>query len=185
MEWLLEYEREWFLALNGSHGEWLDGLMLAFAGAWAWFPLLLFPLYDVIRRRRGWVAALLGTLPAVAVSMMVTEGVVKPAFKRFRPTHHPLFMNEVTIVNDYIATGDYGFISGNSTSAFAFAVMSALAIKNRRYSVAIFLWALTMAYSSVYLGAHFITDVVPGMITGAFIGWLAYLPYKFMQQKES
>jgi undecaprenyl-diphosphatase len=184
MEWLLEFEREWFLAVNGSHTGWQDRLMFAFAGVWAWTPLFLLPLYFVIKRRRERLSALLCTLLAGVAGSVMAEWLVKPLFRRYRPTHHPSFMNDVTTVNDYVASGDYGFISGHSTSAFAFAVMSALIVRNKWYSAAIFLWALTMVYSRVYLGAHFITDVIPGMITGAFIGWFLYLLYKFIQRKK-
>ena len=184
MEWLLACERQYFQAIHGAHTVWQDRLMYAFTGVGAWIPLLLFPLYCAVRRRRDWAPALLCTLTGVAASLTVAEGLIKPFFKRLRPTHHPAFMQEVAIVNDYIASGDYGFISGHSTTAFAFAVMSALAAKNRRYSVAIFLWASLRVYSRVYLGAHFITDVIPGMMLGALIGWGSYMLFKFMQHKK-
>ena len=132
MEWLLACERQYFQAIHGAHTVWQDRLMYAFTGAGAWITLLLFPLYCAVRRRRDWVSALLCTLTGVAASLTVAEGLIKPFFKRLRPTHHPAFMQEVAIVNDYIASGDYGFISGHSTTAFAFAVMSALAAKNLR-----------------------------------------------------
>jgi undecaprenyl-diphosphatase len=184
LEWLLDFEREWFLALNGLHTWWLDRLMLAFAGVGAWFPLFLVPLYFAVKRRRERVSMLLCTLLAGAASTAVAEGIVKPCFRRLRPVHHPLFMEQVRVVNEYVAAGNYGFISGHSTSAFAFAVMSALAVRNRWYSAAIFAWALMMGYSRIYLGAHFITDVIPGIIAGSLIGWLIYLLYKLMQNKK-
>jgi undecaprenyl-diphosphatase len=184
MEWLLEFEREWFLAINGLHTWWLDRLMFAFAGVWVWFPVFLMPLYFVIKRRKEWVPMLLCTLLAGTVSTIVAEGIIKPRFKRFRPVYHPSFMDDVRVLNEYIAAGDYGFISGHSSGAFAFAVMSALIVRNKWYSAAIFIWALMMVYSRIYLGAHFITDVIPGILMGSLTGWLIYLLYKFMQNKK-
>ncbi|MDR0697705.1 MAG: phosphatase PAP2 family protein [Tannerella sp.] len=184
MEWLLEYEREWFLTVNGSHTNWQDHLMFMFVSIWVWLPLFLFPLYFIIRKRKEWLSVLLCTILTGATSVIVTEVFVKPLFKRYRPTRHPSFMNDITIVNDYIASGDYGFISGHSTNAFAFAVMSALIVKNKWYSAIIFIWAVIMVYSRVYLGVHFITDVVPGMVIGSFIGWFLYLLYRCMQYKK-
>lgn len=36
------------------------------------------------------------------------------------------------------------------------------------------LWALVISYSRVYLGVHYPTDVLTGMVVGLFIGWLVY-----------
>lgn len=182
LERLLEIEREWFLAINGAHTWWLDPIMLAFGSLWAWFPLLLVPLYFILKRRKEWLSFFVCTLLTGVVNGIVTSLFFKPLFKRFRPTNHPLFMDDVRILNDYIAGGDYGFISGHSTNAFAFAVMSALVVKNKWYSIAIFLWAVIMVYSRVYLSAHFITDVIPGMLVGSLIGWLLYLLFTYLQR---
>jgi undecaprenyl-diphosphatase len=177
-ERLLEYEREWFFAVNGLHTWWLDYLMLAFASLWVWLPLFLVPLYFLLKRRKEWVSMLTCTLLTGVINIIVTTLFFKPLFKRFRPTHHPSFMDGVKTVNDYIASGDYGFISGHATNAFAFAVMSALIVRDKWYSAAIFAWAAVMAYSRIYLGAHFITDVIPGMMAGSLIGWLLYRLYR-------
>ena len=177
LERLLEYEREYFFAINGSYTWWLDHIMFAFASPWAWFPPVLFVLFFIVRRFREWALVFVCTVLTAVGSSLVTEALVKPLFMRFRPTSHPLFMDKVRILNDYVADGTYGFISGHSANAFAFAVMSALVVKNKWYTVTIFLWAVVMVYSRVYLAAHFITDVIPGMLAGMLIGWLIYRMY--------
>ncbi len=184
LERLLESEREWFFAINKAHTWWLDYIMYAFGSVWAWFPLILVPLYFVFKRRKEWQSMLVCTLLTGIANGIITSLIIKPLFKRLRPTHHPLFMDDVRVLNEYIAGGDYGFISGHSTNAFAFAVLSALIVKNKWYSLAIFVWAVMMAYSRLYLSAHFITDVIPGMIVGSLIGWLLYLLFKYMQRKK-
>ena len=184
LERLLEIEREWFFIINGAHTRWLDDIMSFYASVWVWFPLMLIPLYFVFKRRKEWLSMLICTLLTSAVNSIVISLIIKPLFKRFRPTHHPLFMEEVRVLNDYVAGGDYGFISGHSTNAFAFAVISALVVKNKWYSSLIFAWAVMMAYSRIYLGAHFITDVIPGILMGSLIGWLLYLLFGFIQKKK-
>jgi undecaprenyl-diphosphatase len=184
LEQLLEIEKEWFLAINGAHTWWLDYIMYAFVSPWAWCPLFIVPLYFIWKRRTESVSMLICTLLTGVANGVCTSFIIKPLFKRFRPTHHPLFMDKIRILNDYIAHGDYGFISGHATNAFAFAALSALVIKNRWYSLAIFAWAILMVYSRLYLAAHFITDVIPGMLLGLLLGWLLYRLFTYIQRKK-
>jgi undecaprenyl-diphosphatase len=40
-----------------------------------------------------------------------------------------------------------------------------------------------MAYSRIYLGVHFISDIIPGIIVGVVFGYLVYRLYKKVHQK--
>jgi undecaprenyl-diphosphatase len=107
----------------------------------------------------------------------VSALLFKPGFARFRPTAHPLFMDCVVLLRDYKADGAYGFISGHTASAFGFAVLSLLQVKNRIYTSVILLWAFLMGYSRIYMGAHFVSDVLAGLLVGSSLGGGVYALY--------
>jgi undecaprenyl-diphosphatase len=87
-------------------------------------------------------------------------------------------MYSIVLLNDYRASGLYGFISGHTAGAFGFAVWSLLLQRNACYTAVILLWAFLMGWSRIYLGAHFISDVVGGIIAGSLLGWAVYAVYR-------
>lgn len=69
---------------------------------------------------------------------------------------------------------DYGFISGHASAAAAFAIGIVLMFGVRRrwaWMIAIG-WALMMGVSRLYLGRHFLADVLGGWVVGAMAAWL-------------
>ncbi len=101
VEALLPLERDLFLMLNGSDSLFLDNLMWTLSGRLVWIPLFLFIVF-LFFYKTSWKEGLLVTLFFVllfAVSDQVSSSFFKPFFERFRPTHHPDFMDLVDIVN--------------------------------------------------------------------------------------
>ncbi|MDR1436839.1 MAG: phosphatase PAP2 family protein, partial [Candidatus Symbiothrix sp.] len=112
----------------------------------------------------------------------ISSGFFKPVFHRFRPTHHPDFQDEVKIIFGYRG-GLYGFISSHAANAFGFAVFTALLFRNRLLTGTMLLFATINAYSRVYMGVHFISDVAAGALTGALTGYAVYRLYLFFREK--
>lgn len=71
---------------------------------------------------------------------------------------------------------DYGFVSGHSSAAMAFMLGLLLFFGlRRRWAWAIAIgWALLMGISRMYLGRHFLGDVIGGWAVGALAAWLAW-----------
>jgi undecaprenyl-diphosphatase len=44
-------------------------------------------------------------------------------------------------------------------------------------------WALVNSYSRIYLGVHFISDVIPGIAVGILFGWIVCKLYVFVRKK--
>lgn len=179
VENLVELEREFFLLLNSPHTPYMDSVMYVISAALPWiiFIILFVAFISVREDKREILLVLLGLLLLVLVADGISSGIIKPIFQRHRPTHHPLTQDDVLTVLNYRG-GNYGFISGHTTNFFAFAAFSSLVVRNRWYSIMSHVVAATVAYSRIYLGVHFITDVIPGLIVGTVTGWLIYLLYR-------
>lgn len=178
VEKILVYERDLFFMLNGSDSPFLDRFMWIFSGKTVWLPLAAFILIVLLYKKkwRESILILLAIVLVVTFCDQFASHVCKPIFTRFRPTHHPDFMDQVKTVFGYRG-GKYGFISSHAANAFGFATYMSLLFRYRLFTWTIFLWAVLTAYTRVYLGVHFISDIVPGAIAGVFFGGLVYWLY--------
>jgi len=139
------------------------------------FSVYYFPFFY----KTAWKEALLVTLFFVllfAVCDQVASSFFKPLFERFRPTHHPDFKEMVDIVNGYRG-GRYGFISSHATNSFGLAVFISLLFRHRRVTISVVCWALLNSYTRIYLGVHFISDILAGIIVGTILAFLLYEIY--------
>lgn len=175
---LLPLERDLFFALNGSDSLFLDNVMWMLSGRLVWIPLFLFIIF-LFFYRTHWKEGLLVMLFFVLVfvgSDQISSALFKPFFERFRPTHHPDFTGLVDIVNGYRG-GRYGFISSHATNSFGLAVFLSLLFRDRRATITVVGWALLNSYTRIYLGVHFISDILAGVIVGSLLAFLLYLIY--------
>ena len=114
-----------------------------------------------------------GIALCILLADQLSSSLIKPLVARLRPTHNPEISHLIHIVNGYRG-GQYGFVSSHSANAFAFVVFTSCIIRNRYYVLGITIWALFTAYSRVYLGVHYVGDVVCGAILGIFVGFVVY-----------
>ena len=185
LEKIIDYEHDLFLLINGSQSTFWDQFMWLFSGKIAWMPVSIFFITVLFyKNRHRWKEIILVFLAIVLVVTLCDQfasSFCKPFFERLRPTHHPDFAEEVKTVFDYRG-GRFGFISSHAANAFGFAMLTSLIFKYRPYSIAIFTWATVNSYSRIYLGVHFISDIVPGILAGLLFGWLVYKVFIFIRK---
>lgn len=180
---LLPFEHNLFLALNGSDSVFWDNAMWTFTGLITWIPMAFFVLYIIFKNQyfKEGLLVLSSIIFVFILASFASGFLFKPLFERYRPTHHPIYKDLVAIVNDFKG-GDYGFISGHATNSFAAAFLLSLVFRNQFTTFSLMLWATLNSYSRIYLGVHFISDIVAGFIIGALIGYSVYAIYKKIRQ---
>lgn len=150
----------------------LDRLMpaLSFSGNLGAIWLVLLGAMAAFCKKTGRAIALAGLL-ALALGFVSSE-VIKEVTMRPRPF---LSLSDARLLVPEPAS--YAFPSGHTTSAFAAASGAVLAAKRLLRRVPLWGWgmlalAAAIAYSRVYVGVHWPTDVAAGVLLGVASGWV-------------
>lgn len=181
---ILPYETDLFFLINGAHTYFTDCVMWLFSGSVIWIPIAAFLIFRLVYKKKWteWLPLLIAIILLFICCDQFSSGFVKPTFARLRPTHYPVIMDHVRTLYGYTG-GQYGFMSGHATNAFGFAMLTSLVFKNKVYTIFIFIWAAIMAYSRIYLGVHFISDVFAGAVFGSLIGYSVFRLYVLTTKK--
>jgi undecaprenyl-diphosphatase len=181
MEYLLELDRDVFLALNSFHAPWLDPIMLYISNKVVWIPFYIVLAYFIFKQegKKG-VLVLVCIALTILLADQITSSIMKPYFERFRPSHDPALEGMVHIVNGDRG-GRFGFASSHAANTFGVALFIFLLFRIRTQKVAwIFLWAGIVSYSRIYLGLHYPGDIIVGGLVGLVCAWACYILYRKM-----
>ncbi|MFH0760568.1 MAG: phosphatase PAP2 family protein [Bacteroidota bacterium] len=155
-----------------------DPVMLFLSG---WIPWLIFVVIillligfysDKIFSRRN-LFILIGLATAWILSDQISVHLFKDLFERLRPCHEPSLAGQVRLVVESCG-GQYGFVSSHASNSFGLAIFSALAIKRKWFTICVFIWALAVSYSRIYIGVHYPGDIFGGLLLGLFIGLIVF-----------
>ncbi len=171
---IIALDREIVLAVNSWHTPFWDRFFWMLSETAVWLPAALALMIILIRNKRLeslWIM-LVAALMFVFVDQVAAE-IIKPLVGRPRPTHDMMLIPFLETVNGYRG-GNYGFLSNHAANVFAFACFSALLFKHAPYSLSIFAWAGLVSFSRLYLGVHFLGDILAGAIFGILSGLAFY-----------
>jgi len=178
IEFLQRIDNGLLLRINHFNAPWLDQCMWVLSSKWINFPLAILIL-ALLKSQFSWRKTgilFLLTLVVVSLTDVISTQLFKDYFERLRPSHDPsihsfLRFYMIAPENPYLG-GQYGFVSSHAANLAALFVFLLPYLKKYSFSIyALGIYVFLVAYSRVYLGVHFPSDVFCGAMLGAFIGW--------------
>jgi undecaprenyl-diphosphatase len=177
LEKIIAIDKDLLVFLNGLGSESFDGFWLIITKQVYWTPYFLLVFY-FFAKKIGWKNFLIA-LVFIALLILVsdqTSNFFKNHFQRLRPCNDLDLKNIIRIVKP---SDSYSFFSGHATNSMATTVFVFLIIRRYyKYALLLFLFPLIFAFSRIYLGLHFPTDILTGYAFGATFGFVFYKIYQ-------
>lgn len=181
MDFIRQIDQSLLLFLNGFHNSFWDKAVTIYTSVQIWIPLYALIIYVIIKtfkRNAIYILVLIGL--AIVLSDQFTN-LIKFSVQRLRPTHDPVLSNLVH--NVYNRGGLYSFFSAHAANTFTVATLTSRLFKRNLFTILIFLWAIMVSYTRIYLGLHYPGDVLTGWTWGILTGLIFYQFMLFVQKK--
>lgn len=165
--WIQEYIRQ----------DWMDGfwkVITAFGDSGIfWIALSLLLLVPKQTRRIGITA-----LAALAIGALITNVALKNLIARTRP--YEVIDGLVLLIEKQ---SDYSFPSGHTCASFAAAGVY-WRMMPKKYGFPLLVFAALIAFSRLYVGVHYPSDVLGGLLIGLFAAWAAWRMQEYLAGKK-
>jgi undecaprenyl-diphosphatase len=177
---LIEIDKNILIFLNNLGSERFDSLWLMITKQSSWIVFFAWLGY-LIYKQNGWKNLL---LVIVFIALLLTVGnetveASKLFFERLRPCNDPSINTLIRVVKE---SKSFSFFSGHATNSISTMVFIYLLLKKHyRHAYLVFLYPLIFAYSRIYLGVHFPSDILIGYVFGSLLGYGFFLGFEKMK----
>lgn len=180
MDWttIHELDQRITLEINSWDSAITDPIWQFFSDIPVWIPMYVF-IVGCLIWRLGWKRGLIMTLAAAATFGFCDQfsNLIKDLVCRVRPLNDAYMLeNGLNVLEG--ASKSFSFFSAHSANAFGLATSTLIGfrldkrLKYKGYAAWMYFWAVMVAISRVFVGKHYLGDVIAGALIGAAAGFV-------------
>jgi len=173
---LLFTKQQIYFAVNGAYSSFADQLAPYVTDLGnGWTIVALSAILVLFNYRTAFLMATTYAITSIAVQ------AVKYIADANRPTLlYQDQLSRIHLVKDVEMLRYYSFPSGHTVTAFSTALLVTYLLKNKNWGWLLFIVAVAVGYSRMYLSEHFFEDVTVGSALGVVltIWWISYIDSK-------
>ena len=163
------------LEINSWSSAITDPIWQIFSNIPIWVPMYVIIVAFIIQRL-GWKKGLI-VVAAAALTFGFCDqssNFIKALTERLRPCHDPYMIHNG--LNILESGGKFSFFSAHAANALGLATCTTIGfridkrLKYKGYITWMYIWATLVAVSRIFVGKHFLGDVIVGICIGAMAG---------------
>ena len=179
------------LQINSWDSPLTDAIWRFFSSIPVWIPMYVL-IAALLVWKLGWKRGLI-VLAAAGLTFGFCDqfsNIIKNAVERVRPLNDAFMLeNGLNILEG--GTKSYSFFSAHAANAFGLATCTYIALRKflpsakwlKQYAIWMFTWAPLVAISRVFVGKHYLGDVITGALVGIIAGYIfAKIAYKLCRK---
>ena len=176
-EHIHKFDQNLTLEINSWDSPVTDPVWQFFSDIPVWIPMYV-RIVACLIWRLGWKKGLIMTLAAVATFGFCDQfsNLIKDLVCRVRPLNDAYMLeNGLNVLEG--ASRSFSFFSAHSANAFGLATSTLIGfrldkrLKYKGYATWMFFWASMVALSRVFVGKHYLGDILAGALIGAAAGF--------------
>ena len=165
------------LEINSWDSPVTDRIWQFFSDIPVWIPMYVLIVAGLIWRL-GWKKGLIMTLAATATFGFCDQfsNLIKDLVCRVRPLNDAFMLENGLNVLER-ASSSFSFFSAHSANSFGLATCTLIGfrldkrLKYKGYAAWMYFWASMVALSRIFVGKHYLGDILAGAIIGAAVGF--------------
>ena len=173
------------LTINSWHSTFTDPIWQFFSDKIVWIPMYV-AIIALLIWKLGWKKGLM-VIAAAGLTFGFCDqfsNIIKHAVGRIRPLKDEFMLSQGLHILEN--GGGYSFFSAHAANAFGLACSTFFGIRGclksgpcwlKAYGIWMFFWAAMVSISRIFVGKHYLGDVLVGTLVGVlagyFFGWLA------------
>lgn len=180
MDWkaIHEFDQRLTLEINSWDSAITDPVWQFFSDILVWIPMYVLIVAGLFWRL-GWKKGLIMTLAAAATFGFCDQfsNLIKDLVCRVRPLNDAYMLeNGLNVLEG--ASRSFSFFSAHSANAFGLATSTLIGfrlderLKYKGYAAWMYFWAAMVALSRVFVGKHYLGDIIAGAFIGAAAGFI-------------
>lgn len=178
MNWqdIHRFDQDLTLAINSLHSDITDPFWEFMSDIPVWIPMYVLIVAFLVWRL-GWKRGLIVLAAAVLTFGFCDQfsNFIKDTVARLRPLNDEyMISNGLHVLEN---GGLYGFFSAHAANAFGLATSTFIGLtldirlRYRGYAAWMFSWATLVAVSRIFVGKHYLGDIIVGTIIGMAAGY--------------